>query len=448
MSFLSLPAFIIILSILALVAWGMLVSYFENEKKASLKLLAIGLSIILLLLPLSASSPLSEIYSAVVVMLFFSFLILSLLPLKGKKISNQNPKGRIDERDTMFSRKELSEGSENYERYYRDNKEKLELDIKFRQKPGLLQEGTTQWNKLQFTASDSGFKTIGLLKDKVDGEVSKIKYSIDPKEISEFLKHWGKKLGAADAGIALLKPYHFYSYGGRGERYGIEYEPAHKFALAFIVEMDHRMMQSAPSGTAVMESSQQYLKSGIIALQTAQFIRDLGYSARAHIDGNYQVVCPLVARDAGLGEIGRMGLLMTPALGPRVRISVVTTDLELIPDKYEQDKSMLDFCTICKKCSDSCPAKAIPSGDMELINGAERWQINQEACYTLWCTLGTDCGRCVSVCPYSHPDNKFHNLIRFGLKNSFFFRRTALLMDDLIYGRRPASKPPEGWLAK
>ncbi|MFQ6103859.1 MAG: hypothetical protein ACE5OP_06150 [Candidatus Glassbacteria bacterium] len=52
-------------------------------------------------------------------------------------------------------------------------------------------------------------------------------------------------------------------------------------------------------------------------------IRNLGYPARTHIDGNYRVVCPLVARDAGIGEIGRMGLLMTPRLGPRVRIAVV-----------------------------------------------------------------------------------------------------------------------------
>ena len=48
-------------------------------------------------------------------------------------------------------------------------------------------------------------------------------------------------------------------------------------------------------------------------------------TARAHIDGNYQVIAPLVARDAGLGTIGRMGLLMTPELGPRVRLAVVTT---------------------------------------------------------------------------------------------------------------------------
>jgi len=94
------------------------------------------------------------------------------------------------------------------------------------------------------------------------------------------------------------------------------------------------MVNSGPLAPIIMESSQKYLDSGSIAVQLAAFIRNLGYPALAHIDGNYQVVCPLVARDAGLGDIGRMGLLMTPKLGPRVRIGVVTTDLPLLVDGH------------------------------------------------------------------------------------------------------------------
>ena len=91
----------------------------------------------------------------------------------------------------------------------------------------------------------------------------------------------------------------------------------HEHAIAITVEMDHRMMQSAPEGSSVMESSEQYLRSGILALKLAAWIRELGYEASAHIDGNYEVICPLVAADAGLGTIGRMGLLMTPPTWPQ-----------------------------------------------------------------------------------------------------------------------------------
>ncbi len=206
------------------------------------------------------------------------------------------------------------------------------------------------------------------------------------------------------------------------------------------------MLATAPAGPAVMESAQQYLNAGSIAVQIAAFIRNLGYPARAHIDGNYDVVCPLVARDAGLGEIGRMGLLMTPNLGPRVRIGVITTDIPLILNKYMHNHSVIDFCTICKKCADVCPSQSISFNDMEDIDGIKRWQINQEACYTFWTKVGTDCGRCVSVCPYSHPDNLMHNLVRAGIKNSFIFRRFALKMDDVLYGRKPVAAPLPEWI--
>ena len=67
--------------------------------------------------------------------------------------------------------------------------------------------------------------------------------------------------------------------------------------------MDRAMVMSAPLAPTLMESAQQYVESGVIAVQVAAFIRGLGYPARAHIDGNYRVICPLVARAAGLGVV-------------------------------------------------------------------------------------------------------------------------------------------------
>jgi epoxyqueuosine reductase QueG len=158
------------------------------------------------------------------------------------------------------------------------------------------------------------------------------------------------------------------------------------------------------------------------------------------------VVCPLVARDAGLGEIGRMGLLMTPELGPRVRIAVVTTNLPMKFDVKKRDLSMINFCRKCKKCADVCPPQAIPFDDRIKIDGVLRWQINSEACFTFWCKIGTDCGRCMSVCPYSHPNNLLHNLVRSGIRQSALFRLLAIKMDDFFYGSRPAPQELPDWI--
>jgi reductive dehalogenase len=288
-----------------------------------------------------------------------------------------------------------------------------------------------------FESARANFRLIEENRKYVDGEVAAEKQAADPEFFSNYLKYLVKKHGAVSAGIARLQDYHLYSYRGRSHNYGEAVENQHQYALAFTVEMDHDFVRNAPYAFAVLESSRQYLRSGMIALQVAGIIRDMGYTARAHIDGEYEVVCPLVARDAGLGEIGRMGLLMTPELGPRVRIAVVTTSFPLVPDARKEDFSTIDSCIQCKKCAEVCPANAIPFDDRSEINGVLRWQIDQQACFTYWTRTGTDCARCMSVCPFSHPVNALHNIVRYGIKKSMLFRKLALWMDDFMYGRKP-----------
>lgn len=110
----------------------------------------------------------------------------------------------------------------------------------------------------------------------------------------------------------------------------------------------------------------------------------------------------MAARDFGLGEIGRMGLLISYKLGPRVRIAVFTTYIPLVPSTLIPDYSVEEFCNVCSKCADICPSKAISFEKPKQIGNVERWQIDQEKCFHLWTKFGTDCGRCVQVCPYSH----------------------------------------------
>jgi reductive dehalogenase len=248
-------------------------------------------------------------------------------------------------------------------------------------------------------------------------------------------------------GVTELKPYHVYSHIGRGKgTYGAPITLDHRYAIAFTVEMDRQLVGTAPAASTILESARQYGSAAAIAVQLGNLIRSMGYPARAQINGNYRVVAPLVARDAGLGEIGRMGLLMTPELGPRVRLGVVTTDLPLLPDPAGYAPSVLDFCRVCKKCADNCPVRAIPTGDREEIDGVLRWRIDQEVCYRYWCVTGTDCARCMALCPYSYPDSPMHNMVRWAARNAGAARRAVIGLDRVFYGRAPAPKPVPSWL--
>ena len=425
------------------------VSYSENESRAMRRSLLLSIVVpaivfLMNLFPAIIQVPLA--YGFIIsILLGFIFLLFPFHTLK--EFSEPVPSGKIDERDIMFSRRLLQPGTKQYDSYYAQKPQFKEIDDAFRANPGLLGEGSTFYKQLSFTAANASFDTISGLHHLVEKEPVSETAPHSAEEFTTFLKGWITKLGAHSVGITALKPYHIYSHVGRGPDFGQEVRLDHSFAIALTVEMDKNSLDSAPYAPAVMESAQQYVNAGVIAIQATEFIRKLGFEARAHIDGNYRVVCPLVARDAGLGTIGRMGLLMTPKLGPRVRIAVITTDLPLISDPPYDGFNVHEFCLRCKKCADVCPSRAISFDPPVEINGVKRWQINQEKCYTYWTVCGTDCGRCVSVCPYSHPDNLLHSLVRKGLRQSSQFQVLALKMDDFFYGRKPAPRAPRGYLS-
>lgn len=370
-------------------------------------------------------------------------LAIFLIPFRGRiSYSYQQPGQRFDERDTMFSRQKLVPGSKRFEEYYNLRPRNKSLDNKFRRMPGLLQPGSKYFDPVSFASARSIFEKVERLHPRVEGEPVNVKAGANPEIFTNSILQMSQKLGAHSSGITELADNHVYSIGGRGDRYGKEFMVDHKFAIALTVEMDFHMMRAAPAAPTVIESARQYLNAGKIAVELAEYIRSRGFHARAHIDANYQVICPLVARDAGLGEIGRMGLLMTPTIGPRVRIAVVTTDMPLLPASARPDPVLIDFCRQCEKCAMVCPGQSVPYGMEKEYDGIKRWKINSESCYSYWCFAGTDCGRCVIVCPFAHPDNWFHRLVRFGIRNSYIFRRLAIPLDDLFYGRKPRPRNP------
>jgi len=426
-----------------------IVSMVEGQRRAAQISTALTAFSGLTLTGLLVAPPLIGRIAAYSLLTLFSLFIVWLVwPVKRDIAPSPMPNQRVDERTIMFARMKLAPSTPQFEAYYQDHPEHLEPDDAFRANTGLLQPGSTFFDGFLSSAADASFFLTGALREQVDGPVAEQKVEKTAKELTHFVKGLAAYHGAVRTGICELQPYHLYSNIGRGTgAYGSPITLNHRYAIAFTVEMNHTMISAAPKMPAVMESSRQYVEAGKIAVILAAAIRNLGYPARAHIDSNYRVIAPLVAKDAGLGEIGRMGLLITPNLGPRVRLAVVTTDLPLLTDKRTFDPTMIDFCDHCQKCVDICPTKAIPAGERVLYSDDTlRWKINSEQCFTYWTQIGTDCGRCMAVCPYSHPDGTLHNLIRLGVAHSANFRKAAVKMDDLFYGRKPKPHAAPKWL--
>jgi ferredoxin len=444
-------SFILILDLLMMAGFiaFAITSMLEGHRRAARTAALLTALSGLLLTPILLLPPaLINIAALILALGLGGFLLWLVWPVRQQIEPSPMPNGRVDERTIMFARARLEPDTPRYAAYYLDHPEHLAPDEAFRAKPGLLAEGAAFYDPLLAASPKASFFLTDALWDKVDGPVAPKATNRTPDNLTRFVKGLAAYHGALDCGICELQPYHLYSHIGRGSgEYGAPIDLNHRYAIAFTVEMDHAMINAAPRMPAVMESARQYVEAGKIAVILAAAIRELGYPARAHIDGNYRVIAPLVAKDAGLGEIGRMGLLMTPRLGPRVRLAVVTTDLPLLTDPANFDPTVIDFCNKCQKCVAVCPSQAIPGGEREhYSDDTYRWKINSEQCFTYWTQVGTDCGRCMAVCPYAHPDSALHNLIRFGIAHSAHFRTAAVVMDDFFYGRKPKPHPAPKWI--
>jgi len=425
------------------------ISAYEKEFKAAYRLLIISVALVVCAYFLGFSSywlkPVVA-YINIVLLIIAGYLFLKR-PVVLQRNAMSTPKRVVDEHNVIFARMRLKPNTSDWDSYYSSHPFEFGQDSLSRKLPGLLSPKSSYYNPFTYQSADTNFALIDYLHSAIPHPTSAKQQEIAPSQLSTLVKEWALRLGAHSIGITELKDYHAYTVRGRGKDKGKPVELKHKFAIAFTVEMDIDNVQAAPASSIVMESSQQYLNSAVIAIQIANLLKGFGFDSRAHIDGDYELICPLVAADAGLGEIGRMGLLMTPTLGPRVRIAVVTTSAPLAIDTAKAGNMMVEFCRFCKKCADCCPSQSIPKGEMQEVDGVLRWQIDSNLCFRYWCTAGTDCGRCMAVCPFSHPDNVLHGAVRHLIARSRLFARFAYLADDFLYGRKPKPKPLPKWMS-
>ncbi len=111
-----------------------------------------------------------------------------------------------------------------------------------------------------------------------------------------------------------------------------------------------------------------------------------------------------VAIRAGLGWIGRSGLLVTPSFGSAVRLSSLLTDAPLVPDAPTERSR----CGKCALCATHCPAQAIHgatwSPDMaraELVDVARCYETQCAIMYAQTGLREDLCGKCFAVCAYT-----------------------------------------------
>lgn len=276
-----------------------------------------------------------------------------------------------------------------------------------------------------------------------------------PAAAARLVKRAAFWFGASLVGVTRLQRHWLYSHWGDhyaphvdgvevGDPLELAEEYTHAVVMAF--EMSFADVQRSPG--IVPSTDLGYSQQAYTAASLAEYLRMLGY--RAIPSGNDMALSIPLAVDAGLGEMGRHGILITKEYGPRVRLSKVFTNLPMEPDP-PVDLGIQAFCETCKKCAASCPGRAIPDGDRTdqprtsaNNGGVRKWQIDPLRCFDWWYRNGSvGCANCIRSCPWNKPKGWTHSVVHRVVARTTRANTALVKLDDAFgYGRQVIRDTP------
>ena len=239
----------------------------------------------------------------------------------------------------------------------------------------------------------------------------------DPQEMSRHIKRVAKYLGLDVVGIGRSHPSFLYAgksvdgiSGSDGEAIAgaEELAKAFPYVIAGSVAWDHDMTQAHRHriGDAAYDFTGQQTNMIMAALEG--YINELGYNTlRGAMNGQ------AAALAAGVGELGRNGLIITEKFGARVTCrDPIMTDLRWLPTSRWTSASRLlqNLPQVRHHLPDELASRF---DDKVVDNGVEKYKINWLTCYKLRPYVAehwVNCLTCVTVCPYTKPNTWWHAL--------------------------------------
>ncbi len=271
----------------------------------------------------------------------------------------------------------------------------------------------------------------------------------DAKAMSRHIKKAARDFGADVVGIGKTHPAFLYagnyldSGTGVGDSLSDTPEALAKrlpHVIVAVAAWDYDLIQAHRHHIGDAAYDFTLLKTSMTVSALEGYIHEMGYTAIRNA-----VNPQAAALAAGVGELGRNGMIITEKFGPRVHMyDAILTDLPLVADK-PIDIGVEDFCKVCRKCAVTCPTNSISFEGKQVYNGVEKYKINWETCYKLRPLVADHWGQCltcVTVCPYTKPNKWWRTLAIQSLKRTPLRLRSLVarglkLLDDRVWGVIP-----------
>ena len=230
---------------------------------------------------------------------------------------------------------------------------------------------------------------------RVSGDVEPTAKPVLGKDVAQDIKNKAHELGYADVGITRLDKRYIF----KSKKDWVKFPSA----ICMAHEQEYAPTQTAPSMEAEGPHFGTYRLIGAVGIEMADHIRSLGYHAQIHSpNDNSGAYIPMFV-EAGLGQLGANGQLLSPHFGSRARLMIITTDAQVTYDN-PIDYGMTAFCNNCQVCVNRCPGRAIPR-DRVWWRGVHKNKISYRRCRPVVVQY-EGCAVCMRVCPVQ----------RFGMK--------------------------------
>jgi ferredoxin len=210
--------------------------------------------------------------------------------------------------------------------------------------------------------------------------------TLPPDELTRMLRTEARRIGLSRIGIAANDP-----------RYTFEKTDAEQLptVIVCLLEQDWELTQKIPSDEAEQAAFFGYAEGMSRTAELSEFLKGLGYRAAPQgLTGDGIAIH--YAIEAGLGQLGINGQLLTPEAGSRCRILMLTTDATLTLDE-PVDYGLHKVCDECQACVRNCPVGAIPKA-RKPFRGVVKSKLNTARCLPV-VAQAEGCAICMKVCP-------------------------------------------------
>jgi len=219
-----------------------------------------------------------------------------------------------------------------------------------------------------------------------------VKKTISTEELAGF-EEFAKTKGIGVIGYAKLAPRLIFK----------ERAVLYDNAIILIMEMDREAISKAPSVETFKTVMSTYDILGKVTNSLVDRLRNMGFQAQASHPLGGLVLYPPLAVEAGLGWIGRHGLLITPQFGPRQRIAAIFVNIDNLPIANTNEHSWIgEFCNQCGKCIKTCPANAILNQPIK-HSSERKTHITRGKCLPVFVSQ-EGCSICIKECTFNQKD--------------------------------------------